>query len=231
MLIRTIAFCGLASSACWAGIAYPGSTSYLTSTARSVPTLDQVSRIQTPGYMSAGRTFDSFVLQVSDGGPSAPGLSAQSPAAPEIGVVNASFGVNNGGFQIETSSFSSFDGEDSQREFVNLLAGSTSFGNPDNEEFGFSSYSFVPGGSRGSESSISDGGLSVDGGSPSTNDITGGDTSSPAPAPSYQLSSLGRFAAPQAISVEPVPEPSTGVAAGLATGVLAWLRFRKRAQK
>lgn len=233
MLIRTIAYCGLATSACWAGIATPGASAYLTSTARSVPTLDQVSRIQTPGYMSAGRNFDSFVLSVTDG--AAAPASAPTPSAPEITAVNAAFGVNNGGFQVDTASFSSFDSGASQAQFVNLLAGATTIG---------SDTATTDSGSSPSGTSFSTFSLApADSGSVTTTDGTtgtssfAGDPGATAPASSdtatkYNMAALGRVAAPQVIAIgDPVPEPSTGVAAGLATGFLAWMRLRVRRQK
>lgn len=223
MLIRKLAYCGLAASACWAGVAYPGSSTFLTSTARSVPTLDQVSRIQTPGYMSAGRTYDSFVLAVTD----APGSagSANVPAV-ELTVVQAAFGSN--GFQVDTTSFSTADSGASQRQFVNLLAGSTTVGSDAGSGASSSSVSgaatdATSGGTAGGSSST--GGTSSTG-SGSSNGNTGGTVSK------YNMSALaGSIAAPQVIAIPQVPEPSTGVAAGLATGLLAWMRFRKHNRK
>jgi hypothetical protein len=230
MLIRTIAYCGLATSACWAGIATPGASAYLTSTTRSVPTLDQVSRIQTPGYMSAGRTFDSYVLSVTDGGPSS--APASSGSAPEITAVSAVFGVNNGGFQVDTTSFSTFDSGAAQTQFVNLLAGATSIGAGSTDSgSSFSSFSVAPADSGSSTTITSD---SVTTGDPSVTAPTtmGSSSSTSDTASKFNMAALGRVAAPQVIAVgDPVPEPSTGVAAGLATGFLAWMRLRGRRQK
>lgn len=230
MLIRKLAYCGLAASACWAGVAYPGASTFLTSTARSVPTLDQVSRIQTPGYMSAGRTYDSFVLAVTD----APGSagSANVPAV-ELTVVQAAFGSN--GFQVDTTSFSTADSGASQRQFVNLLAGSTTVGSDAGSGASPSSVSgfsnSVSGAATDATSGGTAGGSSSTGGTSSTgsgssNGNTGGTVSK------YNMSALaGSIAAPQVIAIPQVPEPSTGVAAGLATGLLAWMRFRKHNRK
>ncbi|BDC49214.1 hypothetical protein F183_A15300 [Bryobacterales bacterium F-183] len=225
MLIRTIAYCGLATSACWAGIANPGVSSQLTSTERSVPTLDQVSRLQTPSYMTGGRIYDSYVLYLNVASSSGP--AADSFSAPQIQAANATFGSG----PVDTTSFFTYDGGESPTQFVNLLANSTTVGSESttsgSDAFGFSSYSVTP--TISSTEILSDGpvpGATLGDGSSTTNDTTAPTT--------YNTASLGgRFASPQVITLaaEPVPEPSTGIAAGLASSVLLWLRHRSRSAK